>query len=271
MTGRSTCLLVMLLLAAASAGAQGIGDHLKCHTTSDPLKLAAAADLAATLQPQYSDSGCIIGKPKLFCTPTTMTDVTPTSPLPPVVGTTIDNDFICYRLRCPNRPPAQEIADRFGVRTQTRYRSSMLCVPARSTAVTTTTSTPTTTTPTTTTPVRPICAASIALDPDDEVTTLVRGQPTTLRVRVTSTGGGIFWLDVYDSELRSSAACPADDCAPTFLQQCGDRDYVFVYTTPMDAPASLDLRAFATPDGPLGCAIGSPHSFDTKILPVVDP
>lgn len=72
MTARRASILVtaaFTALAATSASAQ-VGDHLTCFTTKDPLKLSAAADLAATLQPEFSNSGCVIGKPKQFCTPT---------------------------------------------------------------------------------------------------------------------------------------------------------------------------------------------------------
>lgn len=205
-----------------------------------------------------------------------MTNVVPTSPLPPVAWTTIGNDLICYKLRCPNRPPDQEIEDRFGVRTQTRYRSSLLCVPARATDATTTTTTstspPSTCAPTTTMPVRPNCVGTAQLDPDDEITTLVRGQPTTVRVRPASTSGGNFNVSVYEPETATAAECQTSGCHFQSLMQCGDTDVLFTFTPPPDAPASLTLTANLAPQSvPFDCGFGSSGDSDSRTYPVVDP
>lgn len=266
-----TVLLAHGVAVPAPAGAQGVLDHLKCHTTKDPLRLSAAADLAATLQPEFSDSGCTIGKPKYFCVPATKQNVVPPPANPAVAGQTLVDDYVCYRLRCPTRPPDREVVDQFGTRTQTRYRSSLLCVPAHPTNTTTSTTT-TTSSVTTTLPASPPCIGVPTLDPDGTVTTLVRGQPVDIPLRVTSMNGGLFTIFLYEQSDLGIVYCPQSGCGPHVFGACGYVEYLITYTPPPTAPASLTLVARADPHFfPFACGLGSQFNSDTKTFAVVDP
>lgn len=123
--------LAALVGAPVPARAQGFLDHLKCHKARDPVRVAATADLLAALQPAFSDGGCVISRPRYYCVPVTTTNVQPAPPRPDIVGRPLGDDYVCYRARCPSLPPPQEVADQFGTRTQTAYRTSLVCVPAR--------------------------------------------------------------------------------------------------------------------------------------------
>ncbi|HJQ84442.1 MAG TPA: hypothetical protein VKA21_10225 [Candidatus Binatia bacterium] len=141
-------LAVAGVLAAPAAHAQ-VFDHLKCHKMKDPLKLKATVDLDA-VQAQFSATGCLISKAKLFCVPATKSNVQPPEAAPLVVdGQELENDFICYSAKCPDTPPDTAVTDQFGSRTQVRYKSSFICAPAIEGAVTTTTTSPGGTTTTT--------------------------------------------------------------------------------------------------------------------------
>lgn len=123
------CLTAML--SPLSSSAQGTFDHLKCHRMKDPTQLNATADLDA-LQPDFSDSGCkLTGKAKLFCVPVTKKNVSPTPPRPDIVGQQLDTDYNCYKAKCPVDPPNHDVVDQFGFRPQTKYKTSLLCVPTR--------------------------------------------------------------------------------------------------------------------------------------------
>lgn len=142
---------ILLGVLEASAHAQGTLDHLKCHRTHDPVNPRATADLAADLQPEFSDSGCKILRAKQFCVPVSKRNVQPPPPDPQVVGQTLSDDYICYKVRCPNRPPApRTVSDQFGTRTESFPSTYSLCVPAKEGTGATTTipgSTTTTTLP----------------------------------------------------------------------------------------------------------------------------
>jgi hypothetical protein len=141
--------LRLSIFATGGAHAQGLFDHLACHTVDDPSKVKATADLAA-LRPDFSNPGCAIGKPKLFCVPVAKTNLQPPPARPDIVGQPQTGDFICYKLKCPLRPPGARVTDQFGSRVQKKYTASLLCVPAvtdTGAATTTTTTTTTTTSP----------------------------------------------------------------------------------------------------------------------------
>jgi hypothetical protein len=142
-------LFPLFLAAAGAAHAQAYLDHLKCHKVKDPLKLPrTTADLMTDLQPEFEASGCRILKPKFFCAPVAKENVVPAPPRPDIVGQGLVTDFICYKTQCPVQPGDHVVTDQFGTRTQTKYKTDMLCVPAvkgdASTTTTTTTSTSTT-------------------------------------------------------------------------------------------------------------------------------
>lgn len=128
--------LVMAWCVAAPARAQ-VPDHLKCYKMKDPLKLAASVDLDS---PQFGvASGCTLSKAQLFCVPSTKTNVAvidKSTGLPiglPFSGAPRPGDQICYKLKCPKPVtpiPDQVVTDQFGSRTLTKFKASLLCVPA---------------------------------------------------------------------------------------------------------------------------------------------
>jgi hypothetical protein len=141
---------ISLITLAAVASAQPVPDHLKCHRVRDPQRVRAVVTLDA-LQTEFSDPGCTLGKPKLFCVPVVNSDTYPLPTGPDITGQPVEDDYICYRLTCPKRPPDREVMDRFGTRIETKFVSSLLCVPAKKgPLVTTSTTTSTSTTSTST-------------------------------------------------------------------------------------------------------------------------
>jgi hypothetical protein len=135
---RTVLVVVASLLAVATAHAVTM-DHLKCHKMKDPLKLKATADLTTTA-PEFAAAGCTISKAKLFCVPAGMTNLDPAdSQQLTVNGQELQNAYICYGVKCPTLPPDSQVADDFGVRTETHFQTSFVCAPAIQGTPTTTT------------------------------------------------------------------------------------------------------------------------------------
>lgn len=126
-------LLVWALFLEVPSWAQSPFDHLKCHKVRDQLAIKGLVDLDA-LQPQFSDRGCRLGKAKLFCAPVSKTLLAPPVVHPEIVGQSLTDDYICYRLKCPIRPAGEEVSDQLGTRPVRLFRSSLLCVPATTTS-----------------------------------------------------------------------------------------------------------------------------------------
>ena len=121
-------------LAVRPVAGQSFGplpDHLKCYKVKDPLKLLGLVDLRS---PQLGlETGCKIGKAKLFCVPVfkRVTQVTPNTPMP-IVGDGQVDDRLCYKIKCPTTViPDKDVVDQFGMRTITKFKASLLCTPAR--------------------------------------------------------------------------------------------------------------------------------------------
>lgn len=134
---RWLALPLALVLRAAPVSGQGPGgalDHLLCYAITDNTKVLATVDLAPELQPEFRQSGCTVIKPTKFCVPATKRVTTAGSTGPDVIGQPLQNDYVCYLLKCPKTPvpiPGKMVADQFGRRVQQRFRPSELCVPAR--------------------------------------------------------------------------------------------------------------------------------------------
>ena len=139
---KQAVVLALALTAAASGVQAQMLDHLKCHKMKDPQRLKATVDFDA-LQTEFSAQGCLVGKAKFFCVPGTKRNVQPPEAVVfNVDGQELQNDFICYSAKCPDTPPDTGVTDQFGSRTQTRYKSSLICTPAIKGTVTTTSTTP---------------------------------------------------------------------------------------------------------------------------------
>jgi len=132
-TGFSTVIGLSLI---AAAGAQAQTGNLRCYQMKDPLGLKAVTDLTSELG---FDAGCRVSKAKQFCE---QTDSNLVSAMDKVTGQAITmlpisgpdgGEHICYKVSCPAPAvaiPGQEVSDRFGTRTLTTFKSSLLCTPA---------------------------------------------------------------------------------------------------------------------------------------------
>lgn len=126
--------ILAALAQSTVAGAQ-IDDHLKCYRITDPLKLEAVVDLTA---PELGlEPGCKVSKAMLFCVAATKSVVwaidknTGSIPIDPENPHPRTEDRVCYKLRCPERIPSAKIKDQFGERIVGKFKSSLLCTPAR--------------------------------------------------------------------------------------------------------------------------------------------
>jgi hypothetical protein len=133
-------------------------DHLKCYKMKDPHNFTAVANLAPIQNPPFPvEPGCKIKVRGVeFCIPVDKTLVpgTGNAPSAPVAGQPLQNDFICYNMKCPKPPapiPPVLVSDQFGSRTLQKFTARRICTPAIKGLPTTTTIPQTTTTTTTTT------------------------------------------------------------------------------------------------------------------------
>jgi hypothetical protein len=240
---RSAALFVALTFATSGAAhAQAFLDHLKCHKVKDPLKLPrTTADLMTDLQPDFAASGCRILKAKYFCAPVAKQNVVPAPPRPDIVGQGLTQDFICYKTQCPVQPPDHEVTDQFGNRTQTKYKTDLLCVPAVKGNPTTTTTTTVASTTTTTQP-NTCCGAQ--------------------RMTLTSTGGRIRNGTLVGSTLPAGIALTVDAGPAGAFPACDH---------PVTVPAGgFTVPSFCLPDvgftaslEALGCAAGGTDGSGT--------
>jgi hypothetical protein len=128
-------------------GDPAVGDHLMCYKMKDPARVRGVVDLDSR---RFGlEEGCGLKSARLLCVPGSATvRQANVEPLLEVGGSTLDDDRLCYRVRCAEPfPPSQEMTDPFGHRTLEKLRPRLLCTPAvKGVPTTTTTSTTTTTT-----------------------------------------------------------------------------------------------------------------------------
>lgn len=136
------CVFLATAMPASVAIAQQ-NDHLQCYKIKDSTKFTALADLSTASQdpPFPLALGCkIAGKAKQFCVPVDKDNVQEsTAPGPDPnyfvasAGQFLQNDFICYKVKCPKPPVAisdTEVTDQFDTRVLTKFKTSMVCTPA---------------------------------------------------------------------------------------------------------------------------------------------
>lgn len=111
-------------------------DHMLCYKMTDSFNFGTSpptVDMLAQLQPEFTQRGCTLVKPVEFCVPADKS-VTPASANvnPNIVGAPLQNDYICYSVKCPKQvEPASKVAtDQFGTHAQKNYRPLTVCVPA---------------------------------------------------------------------------------------------------------------------------------------------
>ena len=111
----------------------GVLDHLMCYKMVDPLQIQAAVTMFSDVQPPFSQRQCTLVKPVQFCVPATKSNVTPPLTTPNLIGQPLQDDYVCYLVKCAGSafPPDENVTDQFGTRTQRKYRASTICVPAR--------------------------------------------------------------------------------------------------------------------------------------------
>jgi hypothetical protein len=121
------------LFGVTPAHAGGRPDHLLCYKMTDTLAIAAAVDMIADLQPQFTQRGCRLVKPVEFCVPATKQNVQPPPAANDLFGQPLRDDYVCYLAKCPKAelaPANQILADQFGVRPASKLRATKVCVPA---------------------------------------------------------------------------------------------------------------------------------------------
>ena len=138
--GGLTVSMVLVLSGSPAfpqASPAGTLDHLACYAITDPLVVGATVDLATELQPEFRQAGCRVVKASKFCVPATKRVVQPGTTGPNVVGQPLRDDYICYRVKCPDSGapiPNKVVADQFGRREIKNFKPFELCVPARKAA-----------------------------------------------------------------------------------------------------------------------------------------
>jgi len=163
--------VAFVLVTVPSASAQ-VFDHLKCYKMKDAHNFTAGADLTPFQNPPFPvEPGCKIKvKGKEFCIPVDK-DLIPgasNAPSAPVVGQALQNDFICYKMKCPNtgvQIPPLVVSDQFGSRTLKKFVAKKLCTPAIKGLPPTTTTTSTTSTSTTSTTTTTLVSNPCSVDP----------------------------------------------------------------------------------------------------------
>ena len=143
---------LVVSLSSTVASAQTF-DHLKCYKMKDPHNFTAVANLTPFQNPPFPlEPGCRIKvRGTEFCIPVDKALGSSTAPSAPVVGQPLQNDYICYVMRCPKPAtpiPSVLVSDQFGSRTLQKFVARRICTPAIKGLPTTTTTTTTTTLPT---------------------------------------------------------------------------------------------------------------------------
>src|SRR5262249_39279646 len=124
--------LAVAVAGARAASAGGGSDHLICYRMGDSLQIAAAVDLIANPQPDFTQRDCRLINPIESCVPATKQNIMPPPGTPDLVGQPLRQDYICYLAKCPAGavPPAKKVVDQFGVRVEQKYKPTKVCVPA---------------------------------------------------------------------------------------------------------------------------------------------
>jgi hypothetical protein len=282
---RGSVVLLASVALAATVRAQ-VADHLTCYRIGDPQRLVGIVNLdSAALG---LEAGCKLGPAKLYCVPASKTVLEArlrgSGPIDllPISGPPAPGARVCYRVRCPPRPVAdQEVSDQFGHRVLRHPRASLVCAPAVSgpppastttTTIAVTTSTVTTTTVTTTTSTLPACRVdSVSVDPDGTIAVLVPGmQQIPVRIDASGSPGGIFDFLPGDGGVGGTFVCPPTGCSMGAIVGPGAIvDLAFGYTPPASPPPTITLTSAVSPHS-LGftCGPGSAGAMGARTFPV---
>ena len=120
------------LVAVATAEAKPLDDHLTCFKIKDSGKVRVKLDMLANeAQRQYSIKGCKMqARASEFCVPATK--IVTYGEHNPIGGQRLENDFLCYKLRCEKQdlPWRQWVIDQFGRRQVGAFKPAKICTPA---------------------------------------------------------------------------------------------------------------------------------------------
>lgn len=125
--------------APACTSTVEVFDHLECFKIKTSEKLKAHADVDPGLRPPFElAAGCTIGKATKYCVPVMKTvavvdESSTLTPDPGYEGQDLEDDRICYRVKCPETTAADAaitVRDRFGNRQFTKLQSKEICTPA---------------------------------------------------------------------------------------------------------------------------------------------
>lgn len=119
-------------LSPSPSGAQSF-DHLKCYRIKDPGKFEATANLVPLEAPPFAvESGCTIKvRGTKLCVPVTKELQSTTAPSVQFPAPALQNDFICYKMKCPRTDVADlSVTDQFGTRTVSGFVAKEICAPA---------------------------------------------------------------------------------------------------------------------------------------------
>jgi hypothetical protein len=108
-------------------------DHLKCYKVKDSAEKAQyTVDLNPTFSGYPTDSGCTVKVPaKLLCNVVSKENLSPPAPNPTApFGQSLNQLFVCYKLKCPKVDIAHGVDDQFGSRMTTLKSTKLLCAPA---------------------------------------------------------------------------------------------------------------------------------------------
>lgn len=123
---------VVLLGFAAGAEAKLLDDHLTCFKIKDAGKIRVKVDMIANeLQSEFSIHGCKVkAKADKFCVPSTK--VVTYGEHDPIGGQKLENDFLCYKIRCEKQDldPRRLVIDQFGRRHVGAFKPMEICTPA---------------------------------------------------------------------------------------------------------------------------------------------
>lgn len=143
-----TILYASTLLLVSSTSADAAFDHLKCFKIKDTSNYTAFADLVtnpAQQGPFPNEDGCkILVRSKEFCVPVEKNRIFQTenprdAPHLDIEGHDVQQDYLCYKMRCPKKgnpefpqlAQEQMVADQFGLRTISGFKTHKICTPTR--------------------------------------------------------------------------------------------------------------------------------------------
>ncbi len=143
-----SCLLSVALVAVLSVSAHAQPTtHLKCYKAKDPLLLRGPGPAWLELDAgSFGEEYCrIVGGFRLVCVPSAAEvngplegkmeggAFTPLTPQPLPSEEVLEQDRLCYKIRCLGHPPINAqtaFTDQFGSRSLSRYKPYLVCGPA---------------------------------------------------------------------------------------------------------------------------------------------